>query len=74
MRTYRIINICGTWSDISNHPNDTKILTITKNGFNDLCNGSEPNHLEDKNIIQCQDFYDWVEEVKEKEKNEKKET
>ena len=74
MRTYRIIDICGTWSDISNHPNDIKIWTITKNGFDALCNGSEPKHLEDKNIIQCQDFYDWVEEVKEKEKNEKKET
>lgn len=66
MKTFKIINICGTWSDISDHPNDTQILTITKKGFDTLCNGSEPKHLKKNEIIQCQEFYDWVETTNKK--------
>ena len=60
MKTHKIIVICReTWSAIDHWKNDTQVWTITENGFNELCEGSYPKHLEDKDIVRIEEIHEF---------------
>ena len=61
MKAHKIIVICGeVWSVIDDLENDTQVWTITENGLNELCEGSDPKHLEDKDIVRIEEIHEFA--------------
>ena len=48
MKTIVVFSDDGTWEELND---EIKIWTITDECFEELCEGDEPKHLEDKHIV-----------------------